>query len=182
MPLRLRSAGGGSVQLNSPVALSTDVAMEVPAYDGAKLLTDKTPGTILQVVQADFMTWVSSTSTTLIATGLQATITPKYVTSKILALLNVNGMYNSSTSNTVLFHLYKNNAALASLDGSFSNNVVNYGASGSYQYLDTPASIAALTYALYFRSSAGYNMGINNYTVSNPSTTRSSITLMEIAA
>jgi hypothetical protein len=182
MPLRLRSAGGGGVTLKPPVALSTEAAIEVPAYDGAKMLTDKTPGMILQVVQADFMTWVSSTSQTLIATGLQATITPKFVTSKILALLSINGMYNSSTSNTVLFHLYKNAAALASLDGSYSNNVVNYGASASYQYLDSPASIAALTYALYFRSSAGYNMGINNYTVSNPGTTRSSITLLEIAA
>lgn len=138
-------------------------------------------GAVLQITQNDYMTWTSSTSTSLIATGLQCSITPTLSTSKIVILVNVNGMYNSSTSNTVLFSLYKNGSSLVSLDGSFSNNVVNYGASSAYQYVDSPASTSALTYALYFRSSGGYNMGINNYTVSNPSTTRSSILLMEIA-
>jgi len=139
------------------------------------------PGAVLQIAQNDYMTWTSSTSSSLIPTGLQCSITPILSTSKIVVLINVNGMYNSSTSNTVLFSLYRNGSSIASLDGSYSNNVVNYGGSCSYQYFDSPASTTTQTYALYFRSSSGVNMGINNYTVSNPSTTRSSILLMEIA-
>lgn len=73
MPLRLRSAGGGSVQLNSPVALATDVSMEVPAYDGAKVLTDKTPGVVLQVVSA-------STNAVTVNTTTPTTIVSKVIT------------------------------------------------------------------------------------------------------
>lgn len=97
MPLRLRSAGGGSVLLSSPAAQSTDVAMEVPAYDGAKLLTDKTPGTVIQTQYSKIANapgsssaWFTTTSTTAANSGLSVSITPKYASSKLLVQITGN--------------------------------------------------------------------------------------------
>ncbi len=95
MPLRLRSAGGGSVLLKPPVAQVADVSMEVPAYDGAKLLTDKTPGTVLQVVHGTLSTTFVGTSVLdnggyfIDVSNLTATITPKFLSSKILVTLSL---------------------------------------------------------------------------------------------
>lgn len=93
MPLRLRSAGGGSVLLKPPVAQAADVSMEVPAYDGAKLLTNKTPGVVLQVVKADSTGMVTTTSTSFVdLTGLSATITVA-AGSRVL-LKGMSGVYS----------------------------------------------------------------------------------------
>lgn len=72
MPLRLRSAGGGSVLLKPPVAQAADVSMEVPAYDGAKVLTDKTPGVVLQAVSAstNAVTINTTTPTTIVSKSI----------------------------------------------------------------------------------------------------------------
>lgn len=70
MPLRLRSAGGGGVTLKPPVALSTEAAIEVPAYDGAKMLTDKTPGMVLRSYYAYNNTGIQASSSTPFDIGL----------------------------------------------------------------------------------------------------------------
>ena len=136
-------------------------------------------GAVLQVVQANYNTFTSTTSTSFVATGLTATITPKFATSKILVMINANGSGASTTNNSINYHLYKNSAALDVLDGIFSYGAsANY--SGAYQYLDSPATTSATTYQLYWRSLNGTTGYLNNYGGS-PNTTRSTITLMEIA-
>ncbi len=87
MPLRLRSAGGGGVTLNPPVALATEAAIEVPAYDGAKMLTDKTPGTVIQVAQGTGSGGATSTSTSYIDDGLEVSLTPKKVGNRIVIMV-----------------------------------------------------------------------------------------------
>ncbi|WP_396189614.1 hypothetical protein, partial [Flavobacterium sp.] len=79
MGVRLRSAAGGSVQLDAPAGVTGDVLLEVPALNGAKVLTDKSPGTVLQVVSTTVTGGFSTTSTSYTdITGMTATITPKY--------------------------------------------------------------------------------------------------------
>jgi hypothetical protein len=89
MPLRLRSAGGGSVQLNPPVATSTDVVMEVPAYDGAKVLTNKTPGVSLQTLSFSLKTAFSTSSTSYVDIGASCPITLQKSSNKVLLLARI---------------------------------------------------------------------------------------------
>lgn len=180
MPLRLRSAGGGSVLLKPPVALAADVSMEVPGYEGAKILTDKTPGVVLQVVQATCNTAVSSTSGTWIATGLSGVITPKSATSKVLVTFSifVAGSINATQPNVTL---RRNGADIVPTSYGLGNT---YATAAGYNenvlsssWLDFPASISAQTYSVW-----GRNPSSQGYAAFNDSARTSVITLMEIAA
>jgi hypothetical protein len=138
-------------------------------------------GSVLQVVQAVYKTAVSSTTSTYADTGLTATITPKFSTSKVLVLIVAAGVGKSTNNAWVQLKVQKN-----SVDLFIINQFIAYTASGaeSYignlasNYLDSPASTSALTYKVQIAS------GNNNPTVtmnaSNGADT-SSITLMEIA-
>ena len=89
MPLRLRSAGGGSVLLKPPVALAADVSMEVPGYEGAKLLTDKTPGAVIQVqsvTDGTAFTISAAVGQVYYTLGTALTLTSKVANSKFLII------------------------------------------------------------------------------------------------
>lgn len=183
MPLRLRSAGGGSVQLNSPVALATDVSVEVPGYAGAKILTDKTPGTVLQVVSVSNQTTYSTTSASYIAT-FAATITPTKATSKILVAVNCS-LFNSTTAG-VGIALTRNGAGiwLPCVSDAAGPYGAFYGVAGgrvfsSMSYLDSPATTAAVSYGLSLAARSGSTATLNP---TDATTGGSTITLMEIAA
>ena len=184
MPLRLRSAGGGSVQLNSPVALSTDVAMEVPAYDGAKVLTDKTPGVVLQVITNKGTSAFGSfttTSTTPVSIGYSVTITPTSSTSKILYMFSCNTrrIYGSS-----YFDLYINGVKDAISGrgsgnfGSVTKQLETYLGNHLQTHLQTaysPGSTDPITYDIRLSTDSGGTAEIWGYGVPM-------VTVMEIAA
>jgi hypothetical protein len=139
-------------------------------------------GSVLQVVNATYATPVTTTSGTLIDTGLTATITPTKSTSKILVLVNQNGSDKSTdnASNSIYIGLLRGATVLFT---NFSN-YVNYtgstlrmiGASASICYLDSPATTSSITYKTQFaNTSAGGNVTIQS------NNNVSSITLMEIA-
>ena len=168
--------------LDSPLTLTSPV-LNSPVISGTPtgtLVSANMPtGSVLQVVQANYNTFTSTTSTTLVATGMSATITPKFSTSKILVMINANGVGASVVNNAIQFYLFKNSSGLASIDGIISyGGTTNY--SGAYQYLDSPATTSATTYQLYWRTINTNIAYLNNYGGS-PDTTRSTITLMEIA-
>ncbi len=180
MPLRLRSAGGGSVLLKPPVALAADVSMEVPGYDGAKLLTDKTPGAVLQVVNAVMPNArVNTSSTSYVDTGLSATITPTSITSKILVVVQHTGLARSTSGGYIAMILLRGatsilqletQAAYASDDSTTERSI---GGTGS-NYLDSPATLSPVTYKTQFKTAAGTGIVFIEG--------QASITLMEIAA
>lgn len=207
MPLRLRSAGGGSVRLSSPVALATDVSMEVPAYDGAKVLTDKTPGTVLQVVSVNKTdTFVGTSVQTgngyfVDVSGLAATITPKSATSKILVQLHMYiGLTTTSGGYQQNVRVRRNGSYPIVGDSVGSRPRVSarvnlYGLSThgmhvvSGAWLDSPNSIAVQTYQIelggyssstvvYVNRSEAFQGLANDY----DGVPVSSLTLMEIAA
>ena len=196
MPLRLRSAGGGGVTLKPPVALSTEAAIEVPAYDGAKMLTNKTPGCVLQVVQGVYTGATTVASASYVALPVLATITPLSASSKILVRTVIHcGMTGSNEG--LHGRLYRNGAvvpiygnAAGSRDQAWFHCGAHYSAYEQYaataEYLDSPNSIETLTYQIWARgNSAPYPVLINtcenDADSSATSRTVSSITLMEIA-
>jgi len=140
------------------------------------------PSKVLQVVNAAYATSVSTTngSASPVATGLTATITPLFSTSKILIFIshpqNAKGAGNTGTD--IAFKLYKNGSNLVqfSTDLGYINSAnANY-FSASFVYLDSPATTSATTYATYFAN--GNSTGDTVYVNSGSTST---ITLMEIA-
>lgn len=134
-----------------------------------------TGGKVLQVVQTTLASgaW-STTSTSDVATGLSASITPTSSTSKILILFT--GRIDSTASNlSAMTSIYKNSSVLV------ADVAGNYTASGGYSattisavYLNAPATTASTTYQIYGR--VAYGSG----TISQ--TGLWTLTLMEIAA
>jgi|DEB0MinimDraft_6_1074348.scaffolds.fasta_scaffold13497_7 hypothetical protein len=135
-------------------------------------------GSVLQVVQGVFQNTSSTTSTSAVATGLTATITPQNASSEIL--INVFGssqLVQSGTTN--VYPLYKNGSVL---DAGFMllSNPIADGEAMSASYLDSPATTSATTYALYmYTNASGYtaSFGSNSGSIIY----RNSITLTEIA-
>jgi hypothetical protein len=155
----------------------------VSALTAGKLATAKMPtGSILQVVNTQYPTNVTLSTTSITATGISATITPSSTSSKILALVSINGcgINNGSTPNSLHFELYRNGSSITYMEDILSYNIANVNMSASYQYLDSPASTSALTYAIWWRAQASGTIFLNNY-YSSANRTVSSITLMEIA-
>lgn len=141
-------------------------------------------GSVLQVVNNVYSTQVNISTQTLTSTGLTATITPKFSTSKILVLVTQPiGEYATTASQDVgiTFALQRNGSNI------YSANPILYfysPTSNNYQtislvnvnYLDSPATTSATTYTTYFANFRANSSGSANY--SNQS---SVITLMEIA-
>jgi hypothetical protein len=136
-------------------------------------------GSVIQVVNSSYSTSVSSSSSTGVATGLTATITPQYSTSKILITVNHTGCNVASAATGINIYLTKNGSTnIANL-----GNVLGYPATGGVSFsnsgtiLDSPATTSAVTYATYFASW----QNVASVTVQWQGST-SYITLMEIAA
>ena len=146
--------------------------------------TQASSSKVLQVVNATYSTAVSSTTSTYVDTGLTATITPLFSTSKILVLVNQNGLTKSSgvINADMKLKAVRNstdiiNVALYSFYTGTSTDL--RGQTLSTTYLDSPATTSATTYKTQF--AAAENAGtvsVQNEGAGSVST----ITLMEIAA
>lgn len=157
-----------------------DLARLYPDSSGKLPTTNLGAGSVLQVVQYAYPTNITTSSSTLSTTNVTATITPKSATSKILILVAMNGCFNASSANALHFELYKNGGSISYLDDILFYGLGGGNGSGSYQYLDSPATTSATTYAIYWKSLTGATIGINNY-YGGANRTLSSIILMEIA-
>jgi hypothetical protein len=146
-------------------------------------------GSVLQVVQATYSTasyTFNTTSSTLVATGLTATITPKSSTSKILVICHTNTYNNSSSGATQLLSLYRGSTNL-NTGGTTSTAGFTPAYAGSdalcapysIVYLDSPATTSATTYQIYAATNIG-TMGVN-VSIGFATNSISTLTLMEIA-
>jgi hypothetical protein len=136
-------------------------------------------GQVLQVVSATYATGATTSGTTLVDTGLSASITPKFATSKILVLVTMNGLLNSNIANTGI--------RLAILRGStnintfaeytcFTSTTATLITSAAGNYLDSPSTTSSTTYKVQFsRRDGSGTVGVQANSDS------STITLMEIA-
>jgi hypothetical protein len=112
-------------------------------------------GKVLQVVSATTTTATSSSSTTLADTTLTATITPTSATSKVLVLVNQNGILRSDgNANSALTLKLLRGATVISQMADTSvytgTALVLTVPSASTSYLDSPATTSATTYKTQF--------------------------------
>lgn len=137
-------------------------------------------GTVLQVVQGSTTSNTSTTSTSFVASSLSATITPKFSTSKILAVVSSTATQVTQNKNST-YTIYRNGTNL----GGGATTGLSYYEIGAapYQwipmtmsYLDSPATTSAATYTVYLKVASGGTAYVNIGDISN------TITLMEIAA
>lgn len=164
-----------------PTIISGDTGIDKIAA-GAIEYADLPTGSVLQVVQASLSTSVSTSGTTYVTSGLTATITPKFSTSKILvnvsggaAYANSNGCYGENV-------LYRNSSQISSnaVDWGWYSSTAG-GTNHSYTYLDSPATTSATSYTPYFRISSSGNAGTYYFNLIQSTGPTVTITLMEIA-
>jgi hypothetical protein len=136
-------------------------------------------GAILQVVGATHQGNVVITSTSFAAHGLQATITPKSSSSKIL-ITTLCG-YSIPSNDGIYFNIERNvggsGTNLASHIEAFGGaQAATYRGCHTLNYLDSPSTTSAITYKLLIRTQAGN-------TVEAPawSNAKNTITLQEVA-
>jgi hypothetical protein len=134
------------------------------------------PGHVIQTVSANYATGVSTTSMSFISTGLSASITPKFATSKIL--VTITNTYWASSGNLALGSIFRDSTNLGAtlgmnLAGSASSITES---NGTMMILDSPNTTSSITYSSRFRS---YNGGTVFAQNGNCTAT---ITLQEIAA
>lgn len=159
--------------------LADNNAVEV--YDGSvwKNLA-RTTGSVVQVISATYGEQTLNSTTTYANTGLTATITPKYASSKVLVLVSQAGVFkeSSNSGNAVNIRLMRDSTQLSQFvtAGGFTNTSLANMGHASTVYLDSPATTSAISYKTMFANgvSASY-VGVQQ------SYATSTITLMEIS-
>ena len=164
------------------MALTLDGSLGItfPVTAGSASAVQASSGRMLQVVNASTSTNVNQTTTTLIDTGLSATITPSSASNKILVEVFQNGVAKNSATTFERINLYRGATLLYSLEGAVGVNGTtspNYVGTVGTTYLDSPATTSAVTYKTQFNNEGG--AGTTSVQVNAATST---ITLMEIAA
>ena len=158
-------------------------------------------GGIIQVVQTiktddDFST-SAPLSTKATITGLSATITPKFSTSKVLIMMNLMVGAGGDTTGGGTILRDSTPIGIADASGSRSRNTFGFGLRSaqalwrsqmvSHTILDSPATTNAVTYSIKIGGNGGVSVYINREGRNNDNATdttigSSSLTLMEISA
>lgn len=136
-------------------------------------------GGVLQVVQQSITSTVSTTSSSYVATGLIASITPSSTASRILVMLSGGTAdYGGGTANMAV-SIYRSIAGGAyssvSLIERMNLGTPTWALPHSACYLDSPASTSVISYQPYFLSNANTVLFNNSYLVPVV------LTLLEIA-
>lgn len=149
---------------------------------------------ILQVNSTTKSDTFSMSSTTFAdVTGLSVSITPQYTTSKIFVMATVSG--TGATGGTNFFGRLMRDATAINVGDAAGNRTQatigardqDYQSTMSVMFLDSPATISAVTYKIQIRSqSGGQSVFINRGTGDGDSAvtarTVSSITVFEVSA
>ena len=133
---------------------------------------------VLQVVQGSTSTAAINTTNTFATTGITASITPQFTTSKILVWLNVGGAGRVSGNGSNQIELRRGSTQIATQNCGYTNNTdTNLIGTASIVYLDSPSTTSATTYDSRFRGDAsGLSVTVQD------GASFSSITLLEISA
>jgi len=149
--------------------------------------TQASAGQVLQVVQATYSTEFANTSTAYADTGLTASITPKFSTSKILAIVSQPlGAYRQENSTTGAFiSLLRNGSSVCNVTnasqvraGASVNGFIGIFTIASLSFLDSPATTSSTTYKTQIAIDA---TGSSATAVSSYNNSKATITLLEIA-
>ena len=161
--------------------------------------TQASAGQVLQVVQSVKTNTQSTTSTSAVdVTGLSVSITPKFASSKILVMADVNCGISTATGSYSFLWLVRNSTNIYVGDSAGSRSQVWQMLVNDYanvqtamfrftsNYIDSPATTSATTYKIQFNSNNGavatyINQSATDVNASYVGRTASSITVMEIA-
>jgi hypothetical protein len=173
--------GTGTFTIASPNS-NSDRTLTLPDAAGT-VDTLQRAGNVLQVVSASTATGVTNSTATYADTGLTATITPLFASSKILVLVSQNGCSKSSANaeNRMAIRLLRNSDVLSVFSGDlflYTGTAVLQVGALSVAILDEPSTTSATTYKTQFQNP----QNAASVTVQFGTTALSTITLLEIAA
>jgi len=175
--LALQTAGTTAVTVDASqnVTLAGTLTTSSRGIAKASLPT----GSVLQVINASTSTSITNNTSTLVSTGLTASITPLFNTSKILIIASVAGISKFTNNTGATLQLYKNSGNIFqfALTGGANNSTNTSTYAQTTNYLDSPATTSSTSYTVYFGSQQN-NAGVMVQQNGDAST----ITLMEIAA
>jgi hypothetical protein len=138
--------------------------------------TQASAGQVLQVVSTSSVTSTSTSSTSFVTASISASITPKFSTSKVLAIVSGGGLdTDTGANNRIGLTVYRNGATQL---GTFTNAYVSASrviVPLAYQYLDSPATTSSTSYTIYIKAFGAYTVYLNSQGETL------TITLMEIA-
>ena len=155
------------------LASQTGTTGQVLTYDGTEWVADDLPasGKILQVVSVSVTNTFTTTSSSFVErTGLSVSITPSSTSSKIFAQLVHGGVESTSGYSATQANIYAGGVDIGAPISSvyFANGGDR--APVSVDYLHSPNTTSAITYAAYVSASSGTG-----------SFRRGTLTLMEVA-
>jgi hypothetical protein len=113
-------------------------------------------GKVLQVVENVYSTAVSSGTTSMVDTGLTATITPSSTSSKILVMVNQPLVVSTDTTSSrdIAFNICRGSTEILAGTGAARNDsshTQRYPAYNSLKKLDSPNTTSATTYKTQFK-------------------------------
>jgi hypothetical protein len=163
-----------------PTIISGDGTITGLTTTGISAVQKLPAGTVLQVVNATYGTEVTNSTSTYTDTGLTATITPQFATSKILVLVSQNGVLKETNNTGANLRLLRDSTSILQFTNgaSLTNDSSSNNTSASMSYLDSPATTSATTYKTQCASQN--NNAIVKIQLFGSGAT-STITLMEIA-
>jgi hypothetical protein len=152
------------------------------AATGIKLAAPAGGGKVLQVVQGTYGTAISTSSSTFADTNLTATITPSATSSKILVMVNHQGLFCTGGAGTYgQFKLFRGGSSIKDfgyLSGRSTTGIDLYFPDATFVWLDSPNTVSATTYKTQF---ASWN-NTASFHLQTGSVGTSTITLLEIGA
>jgi hypothetical protein len=121
-------------------------------------------GSVIQTVNTSMEVNTQTASTTYIDTGVFASITPLFSTSKILVTFNMTGIYKNTSDIYGRMRLVRGSTVLLQNEGAFGytgDSAENNVGATSISYLDSPGTTSSTTYKTQILCSAGTgNVGI----------------------
>ena len=138
-------------------------------------------GSVIQVVQQFLDSPTDSTDTTMIDTGLSASITPSSTSSKILVIVNHRTFKNSAAQGMDM-QLLRDSTNLGEIvrGHMYDGTTGEINSAITFSYLDSPLKTTSVTYKTQF-SHNNANGGTIRVCMDSSGGGRDFITLMEIA-
>ena len=152
----------------------TSTTMSIADITAAMATSMSNAVEILQVVHNSTATEVATTSTSYASSGLTASITPKYATSKILVMVSTNITTASATAVMSVFRGTVSGVNLAPGTWGYGRALTEQ--QTNWAYLDSPATTSTTTYTL------GFKVATTGTAYAQNASTPGRITLMEVAA
>ena len=201
MSIKLNGATSGSVELDVPDAIGSDLNITIPGAAGTLDRLERA-GNILQVVQTVKTDVFSEAETTAPAetadiTGLTVSITPVSTSNKVLVSGVISWGTDADTQNQVGYRLYRGTTRLTTGDADGSTTGVMGGghlANGNrspgllvFSFLDSPNTTSEVTYSVrllnVFATAVTVYVNRGGDTLDAATRTRgiSTITAMEVA-